>query len=537
MTSVDLTPYWPTAEDWTGFLLAIVPAGQLPISGEDLRRRVREQIGTDPVLYDLVTATLAPPFEATTDWDRAFITSVVEAAMPDRHFFAPRGVIGVVVVAGNKRTLDHAFRYLGDLTPLSRLCARRFGVVVQADRRTGISQTSVLRIASTVSMLIETFDEQPRIAIAEPTFLDRVRALIEEHHLNPLALEPEPTAGQPAEQAAQLGPEQSEPPQTEPRRPGPALTAGPMDDQASGSTPITTPPPDPAPVVDPRAPTFPAVEPSRRLLETVMYYGAEIVTVNQRTPIQRLTRQTPTDADAMDELQRDGRGVGLVYLVFVPDEGVVPRLVAKRRHEIALALDQALASVERDATTAQPARAAVEVLSATNPVQKHGVLRMAGNLPESALPKVRIEYFSIAETVEPLLDAARRTMRALRARGVKVVSQHVVFLAAMRFPADEGTEHDWIQLLEHARVTWIDFSPPDRRQPLFPMPPSPFGLHVLTDKEDVVAVVKEQSGAIYRYAQPLPDTTPGTAPAAGQPAAGPPAEVRRRWPFGRRSTG
>jgi hypothetical protein len=139
--------------------------------------------------------------------------------------------------------------------------------------------------------------------------------------------------------------------------------------------------------------------------------------------------------------------------------------------------------------------------------------------------------------VEPLLDAARRTMRALRARGVKVVSQHVVFLAAMRFPADEGTEHDWIQLLEHARVTWIDFSPPDRRQPLFPMPPSPFGLHVLTDKEDVVAVVKEQSGAIYRYAQPLPDTTPGTAPAAGQPAAGPPAEVRRWWPFGRRSTG
>jgi hypothetical protein len=535
MTSVDPTPYWPTAEDWTGFLLVIVPAGPLPIPGEELRQRVREQIETDPVLYDLVTATLAPPFQPTTDWGRAFLTSVVEAAMPDRHFFAPRGVIGVVVVANADATLDNAVGDLRGPTPLSQLCARLFGVVVQDDPRTGISPTSVLRIAKTINLLIDMYAEEPRIAIAEPAFLDRVSALIEGGHLSRPASEPEPPVGQPAEQGIQVVSLSA--PRTETRRPAPAQTAKPIDDPAP-ETPTAAPPPEPAPVVDTRAPMPPTVQRSKRLLETVMYYGAEVVTVDQRTPIQRLMRQTATDADSVADLQHDGRAVGLVYLTFVPDDGVVPRRVAKRRNAIALELDQALASVELDATTTRPVNAAVEVLSATNPVQKHGVLRVAGTLTESALPKVEIEYFSVPETVEALLDAAWRTLRALQARGIEVVSLHFVFLAAMRFPADEGTEHDWTQLLERARVTWIDFSPLDRRQPLYPMPPSPFGLHVLTDKEDVVAVIKKESEVIYRYTPTSRhDPAPGTTPAAGgQPAAAPPTEARRRWRIWKRPT-
>lgn len=511
MTSIDPTRYWPAAEDWTGFLLVIVPAGPLLIPGEELRRRVREHIGTDPVLYDLVTATIAPPFQPTADWGRDFLTSVVEAAMPDRHFFAPRGVIGVVVVANADASLDKALAGLRGLTSLNQLCARLFGVVVQPDARTGASPTSVLKIAKTARLLIEMYDEEPRIAIAEPAFLDRVGALIERGQLSPPASESEHPA-EPAIQVVSLNP-----PLTETQRPAPAETAKSMDDLAP-ETPTTTAPPEPAPV--------------KRLLETVMYYGAEVVTVDQRTPMQRLTRQTVTDADSVAELQRAGRAVGLVCLVFVPDDGVVPRRVAKRRNAIALELDRALAAVKFDATTTLPVNIAVEVLSATNPVQKHGVLRVAGTLTESALPKVEIEYFSVPESLETLLDAARRTVRALRARGVEVVSLHFVFLAAVRFPADEGTEHDWTQLLEHARVTWIDFSPLDRRQPLYPMPPSPFGLHVLSDKEDVVAVIKQESEVIYQYA---PTPRPGSA-ASGQPAAAPPADARQRWWFRRRPT-
>ena len=263
-----------------------------------------------------------------------------------------------------------------------------------------------------------------------------------------------------------------------------------------------------------------------------MYDGADIVTVDSRTPMQRLKRHSLTDAECMDELQRDGRAVGLVHLVFVPDDGVVAKAVTKRRNAIALELDRLFSSVNRDAASGRAAQTAVNVFSATNPLQKHGVLRPAGETTESTLPRVEIEYFSATESLPPLLDAAERTARALRARDLHVFSQHFVFLAAMRFPVDETTEDEWLRLLDQSRVTWIDFSPADRRQRPYPMPASQFGLHVLTDKEDVLAMVKSQSDVIYEYAPERPPV--GTAPAAdGEATDEPPARTRRRWPFRR----
>jgi hypothetical protein len=216
--------------------------------------------------------------------------------------------------------------------------------------------------------------------------------------------------------------------------------------------------------------------------------------------MQRLTRKSVTDADTIDELRHDGRSVALVQLVFVPDDGVVSRSLTKRRTTIALELDEALAQVRADGLSGNPTQVAIEIFSATDPVRKHGVLLTAGKLTEAAIPRVDIEYFPLSETVDPLLDASRRTARALRARGVDVVSLHIVFLAAMRFPADETTVNDWARLLEEARVTWVDFSPPSRGHEMPPMPESPFGLHVLTDKEDVVAVIRQESEVLYRYA-------------------------------------
>jgi hypothetical protein len=551
MTAVDLTPYWTAADDWTGFLLMIVPVGRLPVPASELCRQVRAQIETDAVLYDLVTVALAPPFAPTTDWHRGFVTSVVEAAMPDRHFFAPRGVIGAVVVAADKRGLNDAFDFLLASPAEHRLWVRLFGIGVRPDSRTGVSGTSVLRIADTVNKLIETYGEQPLVAAAESTFLEWLGTLIEERQLSEAALVPVPVGEQPAELATQVtrpvrdarstGDARS----TEHARSTELSRVQPAPQQRAELTSmparVALPSPEPAPVVEPPAAERPvAQQPPRRLLEPVMYEGAEVVVVDQRTPIQRLTGRNPTDADCMNELERDGRAVGLVCLVFVPDDGIVSRSVAKRRNMIALELDQAFASVQRDAATGQPARVAVEVLSATNPVQKHGVLRTAGEMTEAAIPKIKIEYFSVTEVAEPLLDASERISRALRARGVDVVSLHFVFLAAMRFPVDETTEEDWNGLLEHGRVTWIDFSPADRRQSLYPIPPSPFGLHVLTDKEDVVSVIKKQSEVIYGYAPPPvsdPTPEPDSQPEAdGEPATSQPTRARRRWGFGKRPT-
>lgn len=268
------------------------------------------------------------------------------------------------------------------------------------------------------------------------------------------------------------------------------------------------------------------------LVAPVVYDGAEIVVVDQRTPRERLLGQHRTEAQTMDRLVRARRAVALVYLVFVPDDGVVSKAAARSRTAIALELDRLLATVDVDALTGERAHVAVEVLSATNPVRKHGILREAGELTESMLPEVPIEYFDFLEVVEPLIDAASRNVRAIEARGIEVVSLHFVFFASIGFPADEVTEDEWMRLLEVARVTWIDFSPVQRRS-AHRMPASPYGLHVLTDKEDVVAVIRKQSEVLYRYAstpQPLP-LPPVAAPvrkdAESQGRAG------RWWRFGR----
>jgi hypothetical protein len=499
-------PYWPEAEDWTGFLMVIVPVGPLPVPAEDLRRRVRAQIETDPVLYDLVTVGLAKPLEPTAGWSRTLLTGVAQAAMADGHFFAPRGLIGIVAVSADGDAVQNAYDGFRRVPSADQLWVAPFGLTVRPDSRTGVSPDSIEKLVHTVNALVEMFDEHPQVATAESVFLDRVRALTGDHPGRTTAPPPEPP--------------------TEPARSRPSRRleeSAPIRELPSPAAPASPSPASPSPA---------SPSPARELVKPVMYEGAEIVTVDERTPVQRLRRQHVTDADCLAELQRDGRTVGLVHLVFVPDDGAVMRAVAKRRNAIALELDQAFSAVHGDTGTGRPAHVAVDVFAATDPVRKHGVLRLAGEITESVLPDVKIEYVSVSNTLAPLLDAAERTSRALLARDIDVVSQHFVFLAVMKFPADDTTMADWVGLLRHARVTWIDFSTADRREPPAKMPDSRFGLHVLTDKEDVLTVVKKQSETLYQYApEPLPDPP---SPPDDEPPAGPPAEARRWWPFGKR---
>lgn len=539
MTTVDVTPYWPEVEDWAGFLLVIVPVGRLPVSGEELCRQVREQVGTDAVLYDLVTVALAPPIGSSPEWGRAFLTSVVDAAMPDRHFFAPRGVIGVVAVADDKEALRVNFDAVRNLPLHAQFWTKLFGAVVRPDARAGVSPAAIDRIASAVDQLVEMYDEDPQVATAEPAFLGRVGELVGRKYVHPAVLQrpadepvvrPDPPA--PADsvrdEPARLEPSRPGPPRAEPARAAQMVPSQAPRYAEPPPAPREEPPPPP---VSARAAPPPAAQQTRRLIDPVMYDGHEIVTVDKRTPLQRLARHNETDADCMSELQRDGRPVALVELVFVPDDGVVSRSVTKRRNAIAIELDQVFASVTHDTETGLPAHVAVEVLTATNPVEKHGVLRVAGGLTESQLPKVKIEYFSIAETVRPLLDASERLSRGLAARGVDVVSKHFIFLAAMRFPADEMTKDDWLGLLGDARVTWIDFGVGELDAD-YPRLRSPFGLHVLTDKEDVLTVIKKQSEVLYRYGRPISEIAlPAEQPAVDEP----PSEGRNWWPWGKRT--
>jgi hypothetical protein len=372
------------------------------------------------------------------------------------------------------------------------------------------------------------YDEEPQIATAETMFLDRVGALIDGHFVHPAVLRPEPRKAQPP----RAQPPRAQPPRVQSARVQSARVQPPKAQPTVPSQRPTyeePPPREERPPVTARAAAPPAAQQTRRLLDPVMYDGSDIVTVDKRTPLQKLTGHNETDADGMSRLERDGRAVALVELVFVPDDGVVSRAVTKRRNAIAVELDEAFASVTRDVETELPAHVAVEVLTGTNPVQKHGVLRVAGEMTEAMLPKVKIEYFSIAETLRPLLDAAERTARGLTARGIEVVSKHFVFLAAMRFPADETTKDDWRKLLGDARVTWVDFSVGEPGEEEYPPLRSPFGLHVLTDKEDVLTLIRKQSEVLYHFGPDVRE--PETSEVDGSPA-----DARRWWPWGKRPT-
>lgn len=525
-----MTAYWPEAEDWTGFLLVILPVGKVSAFGDELRHRVRAQIEPDPVLYDLVTVALAAPFEPSDDWDRTFLTGLIETATPERHFFAPRGAIGIVVVGGLQRTIDKVVSNLRNFPALSRLGVCVFDVEVQADAESGVSAGSAQRVAGTVNELVALFDELPEVAVPELEFLRRADAVAIELDLQLPRLSPHVTKPRPALPGPAPAPAPSPVHALERAMPTRTLPAAP----ANGHAPVARRAPQ---LVEPPSPDLPIVRRPARQVQPVVYDGADIVTVDNRTPMQRLTRKNPTDADSIDELRLDGRPVSLAYLVFAPDDGVVSRPATKRRTAIALELDRLLATVRADAISGDEAHVAVEVFTATDPVRKHGILRVAGNLAESALPRVEIEYFSIATTVDPLLDAARRTTRALRARGVDVVSIHVIFLASMRFPADETTGQDWMRLLDQARVTWIDFGPADRREPMGMMPVTDFGLHVLSDKEDVMAVIRQESKVLYGYAAKRPpEPEPAEEPPADEPAAAEEPGSRRWWRIRKRRT-
>ncbi|GAA1640314.1 hypothetical protein [Actinoplanes couchii] len=508
MPAADPTPYWPDVEDWTGFLLVVVPVGELPVPAGEICRQVRARIEADPVLYDLVTVGHTPRVDPGTG--RGLLTGVVEAAMPERHFFAPRGVIGVVFVATDKDAVRTAYENARRLPGDQRIWGFPYGTVAHPDGRAGIGAEAIQNCVRSIREMISAYEEQPEIAGSERDFLHRVTALIEAGLVSPEAARPEP-----------LEPPEPRRPEPAPARPAPEPPASPRPAPAEpappSGAPAGKPVEDPVPGADPDR----IVPPPEHPLPSVVYDRADVVTVDGRSAVRRLTGPAPTDTDCLDELQRDGRSVGLVYFVLVPDDGPVPRSTVKRRTEVVLELDQVFATVQYDPVGDRPAHVAVEVLAATTPVQRIGVLRRAGEMTESAVPRGSIEYFSLAESVDSLLSEVRRTARSLRARGLTVANIHFVFLATMAFPAEEATAHDWARLLRQARVTWIDFGPPDPYADRFDMPSTPFGLHVLSGEADAVTLIRQQSAPLYDYARPTPRPAPESAP--------------RRWPFHRRS--
>jgi hypothetical protein len=257
--------------------------------------------------------------------------------------------------------------------------------------------------------------------------------------------------------------------------------------------------------------------------------GADLVFVQERSAWQRFRVPTPTDAGSIAQLAGQTDAVSLAYLVFVADDQNQSREVTRRRLATALELDKVLESVVADAETRRPLKVSVEVLSATSPVRKHGAMVPAGELTEGDLPKVPIDMFDLFEAADSLIEVMERSTRSLAARDVKVLSRHLIFLATVPLRDTNTTGPEWDRLLQHARITWVHFGPAESSFTELDRP-SPFGVHLLTDKDDVPALFRRESEVMYAWAAaaaPVAKAEPTTEPVEDPP---PVAKGRRWWP-------
>jgi hypothetical protein len=257
-----------------------------------------------------------------------------------------------------------------------------------------------------------------------------------------------------------------------------------------------------------------------------------MVFVQERSPWQRLREPAPTESDSIEQLAGMTRTVSLAYLVFVPDDENQTRKVTRRRRATALQLDEVLGAVVADTETNRPTKVVVEVLSATSPLCKHGAVLPAGELTDQDLPKVRVEMFDLFDTADSLLDAMQRSTRSFAARDIKVLSRHLIFLATVSLRDTNTTGPEWDRLLQCARITWVHFGP---AKPSFTEleRPSPFGVHILTDKEDVAALFRRESEVLYVWPVAVAPVQAARDPAGEEP---PPDAKGGRWWRRRRST-
>jgi hypothetical protein len=505
VTEPDLTPYWAD-DEWTGFLIQLVPAARLTASERELYRQVRSRIDTDAVLYDLVTLAAIPKTGGRDPDDERVMWELLVASMAPGHFFAPRGVFAVVVLGEREADLKPLLDRLEKSPLLDRLRVWFIPLLVRVDPRTlALSQASVMAIGDMVRRLIEEYEKQPDVAIGEAQFLAELTRLLDEGYALPRqkteTVVPVPVA-----------------------EPAPPEEVAPVREVA----PDTTRLPAPRPRLQ-QAPALPASAPAtqqRPLQKAVVHNGADMVFVQERSAWQRLRTAAPTDAGSIGQLAVRTDAVSLAYVVFVPDDQNQPREVTRRRTATALELDKLLGEVAADTETQRPVRVVVEVLSATSPLRRHGAMLPAGELTDGDLPKVPIDMFDLFETVDSLVEAMERSDRTLAARGVKVLSRHLIFLATVPLHDTNTTGPEWDSLLRFARITWVHFG---SAEPSFTEldRPSPFGVHVLTDKDDIPALFRRESEVMYRW-PPAVAAAP-QAPDAHAAGDAPPAAKGRRW--------
>ena len=463
MTGAQLTPRWTVADQWTGVVLAVVPAPGLPVPANELVAALAEAVRSDVIAFDLVTVGLTPALDGSVDRDDAAAAALLSLATAPGHFVAPRVVFGCAVMGGDAEQVDRAVQRLARHARLRRLNTAVFPRVV-----TGLEQ-GVAAIGTVVQQLLSAAERGSELGIDEARYLS----------------EPVEQADTPAP------PAEIEPP------------------------PGLAPEPGPAPAFEAASP----IEVEPRTAKAPLVHRADRLSLRRPPLWQRVRHRLRRDGSVLtepywlDHLAATAGSAALVQVVFVPDYNPLTKAMTNRRRAVALALDDALGRVHRHPATGEDLNVAVEVVVATSPLTRSTTLRPAGVLSVDDLPTVPVEYFDVYDVVDGLVDAADRATGALTRRGIEVTGTQMAFLATSApLYHDDAAEH-FDTLVRHvARISWVHGGPGEMLSDDFgAAAPERVGRH--HDHPDIVYEVLADAASLYDLPDP-PFADPDDDPTA-----------------------
>lgn len=453
--------YWPSGEQWTGFVLLLVPTSGLSVDIEVLYQRVKRWLRTDVDLADVATVAHSLPVSAGDKRDASMIVRSFErAAMQPGHLVAPRVVFGCVVVDDSEEEARRLVALLADTPRFDDLPVHFFGVGaapqpperpsgdgddVAQGRRIEPSQALVDAVIGHMHDMVDALQRMPTFAIGEAAYVSFVEQSNDRGPARTAIPAPRPPSPHPQPRQQ---PERRNPPEHS----GSALQVvlhkadrykadGYKADKYKADE-------RPAEQMEERPPEAHTPEPAKEDADGVRppidVAGIFRKVVGKIGPRERKL----TDLEVLDRVASAGDSIELNCLVLVADRGGT---APGRQRDVVLAVDQQIGTVRE--RTGRPVMTAV--FTAGRRLQRIGPLRAAGELTKRDIPRLPAEHFDLVDCANDLLDALNRERSALRRRGTIVSSVRICLLSTMVPLADMGAIERIEALSGVASVSWI----------------------------------------------------------------------------------
>jgi hypothetical protein len=407
---------------WTGFVLVVAPLVNLTVDADELFREVTAQVESDVLLQDTVRVGRSAGLQGG-DRDVARILDAIARASIYRNgrMFAPRAAFGCVVVGDDAEQARGTVRRLADAPELQRLHVNLYDVVA---RPAPLPADDAVPPDDVPARPAPDGDERGARAETDRAEADRAA--------RPVGPDAATVSDVVAKATALMESYEQVPGRSIPARMLISLMRP------------ATPPVEPAP----------AASPSRilddRLDGPSVVYGPPAVDEPRARPA------ATTQAEVLDQLADVINSVALVYLVVTPDRDRVSRRIRRRRTEMLVELDRALAAARPEPAVGEPSTAVeVALLTAGRRLTRHGLLRTAGALTAGQLPKISADHFDIVKCVDDLLELYERDAASLHRRGINLVGTHAIFVSTSAPLGDSVSIKRFERLSQAVRVRWI----------------------------------------------------------------------------------